>query len=252
MKAGAVTIALLVVVAALAGAGSIALAQYGESADAATAADVPVTNASMGQHVSTFMQSSTGETSESVEAGMWDVAVENADSNAKADVVDRRIAHLRDRLDVLEERKQVLVTDHKDGSINEMAYQARMSRLVGEMAALNRSIEQTDQQARAVGVDQQSVEELRERADAITDEDMAAVAREMGGGPPSSLPGPAAPGGTDHPGETGPPDDGSEDCPSDHPTDSECPEDEQDDRTDEPPSNGPPSDGPPGDPPDDR
>lgn len=244
MKVRAVTIALFVVAAvgpmAMAGAG-------GSQGDAATTVESG-NDTDMGQQVSSFMQSSAGETSESVESGMWDVAVENATGDGEQEVVESRIGDIRDRLESLEQRKQVLKEARENGSIDERTYRAKMSRLVGEMAALNRSIDRADRNARAAGVNGSSVDELREMAGQVAGPELTAVAEGMAGGPAEDLPGdPGPPDEADGPTEC-PPDQQDDEC-SDEGNDSEdSPPDDEGPPDDEPPEDGPPDDdGQPGD-----
>lgn len=134
---------------------------------------------SMGSEVSTFMQSTAGETSESVEAGMWDAAYENSSDRRR--VVERRTASIDERLLELQERKQRTIRAYRNGSINRTEYLARMSRIVGELSALHESIEQTRQQANETGANMTAVEQLRTLTGTISGPELAAVARTIAG-----------------------------------------------------------------------
>lgn len=173
----------------------------------AAAAETPTgNNSTMGDQVSSFMQSTSGQADEEVEAGMWTAAYENASNRSR--VVDRRAADVGARLTELEREKQRLIEAYRNGTIERAEYRARMSRLVGRMAALNRSIDETERQARASGANVSAVQRLRTQARNLSGPEVAAIARSFAGGPPADVPrGP--PNGTQGPpnGSQGPPDD---------------------------------------------
>lgn len=235
---------------ALAGAFAVA-------APASVAGPVGVTDAtaaqadngsSMGSNVSSFMQSTSGQADEEVESGMWNAAYENA-SNRSA-VVQRRAGDISTRLADLQDRRERLEAAHENGSIGRAEYRARLGRLVGRMAALNRSIAETERQARATGVDTTRIEALRRQAGNASGPEMAAVARSMAGGPPTG--GPASTNRSGPPDRAGPPNgtDGG-------PPDRAGPPNGTDDSTDDARTNrgngtdrGPPGDGDRGNDPD--
>lgn len=174
----------------LALAGAFAVAAPASVAGPSGMTDAPAAQAEegsgMGSDVSSFMQSTSGQTDEAVESGMWNAAYENA-SNRSA-VVQRRVSDIDRRLSDLQDRRDRLQAARENGSIGQAAYRARMSRLVGRMAGLNRSIDETDRQAREAGVNRSRVERLRRQAGNASGQEMAAVARSMAGGPPSDGP----------------------------------------------------------------
>jgi hypothetical protein len=219
----AIALALLALLGAVSVVGSAPAAGPTRTATVGSSGGAGVTaveastgnNSSMGSEVSSFMQSTTGETGEEVEAGMWNAAYENS-SNRTA-VVDRRADSIGSRLDELHRQKRTLVEAYRNGSINRTEYQARMSYIVGRMAGLNRSIEETARQANETGADVTAVGQLRTKARNLTGQEIAAVARSLAGGPPANLTtgrndtGPPAkagpPNGTQGPSNaTGPPD----------------------------------------------
>ena len=178
--------------------GSVAAVKPTPTATATTETDA----ASMGHQVSAFMQSSSGQTSEEVRSGMWSAAYANASNRTR--VVERRVVDIRSRLDAVEDRKERLVAARRNGSIGEVEYRARMSALVGRMAALNRSIDETERQARAADGDVSTVRALRGRAANLSGPEVAAIAQSFAGGPPPGVP--AGPNATRTPGgERGPP-----------------------------------------------
>lgn len=156
-------------------------------------------NTSMGGQVSSFMHSSGGQASEAVESGMWNAAYANASN--KSAVVDSRAADIESRLADLETDKQQLIEARQDGEITRAEYRARMSAIVGRLAELNRSIDETERQARESGANVTHVEQLRNEASNMTGPEVAAVATSFAGGPPEGAPGgPAASGPPDHAG----------------------------------------------------
>lgn len=167
-------------------------------------------NASTDAEVATFMQASAGRTGESIEAGMWNAAYESADDRAKGVVVERRTAAAERRLAQLRAEKRRLLEARANGSIDDGEFRARMGRVAGRLAALNRSLAETERQAEAVGADPGKVRQLRERARNLSGPEVATVARGMAGGGPADLPPQAN--GTDR----GPPEDarGGDDRPN--------------------------------------
>lgn len=172
---------------------------------AAAAAETPTANNStMGDQVSSFVQATSGQADEEVEAGMWSAAYDNASNRSR--IVHRRTADVGDRLAELQRQKQDLIAAYRNGSIDRTEYRARMSRLVGRLAALNRSIDETERQARATGANRTAVEHLRTQARNLSGPEVAAIARSFAGGPPADVArGP--PNGTQGPpnGSQGPP-----------------------------------------------
>lgn len=195
-EARAVVLTLLVLLGALAVAAP-ATAGGPTATPGPAAVDAPAGNeTAMGDQVSSFMHASSGGTSEEVQSGMWNAAYENAPNRSA--VVEERTRDIGSRLDAVEAEKRELVDARENGTIGEAEYRARMSSVVGRMAALNRSIDETERQSRASGVDVSNVERLRTQASNVTGPEVAEVAQSMAGGPPDD---------TGPPNDTGPPDD---------------------------------------------
>lgn len=188
MKARAVTLALLVVLAGLGALSSPVPA--GPGAPTGEAATTPTNDTSMGAQVSSFMQASAGGADEAVASGMWDHRFETARSTeAKADAVNARVAAIERQLQRLRERKQHLEQRHENGTITDRAYEAQMSNIVGRLAALNRSLQTLQKRAADVGANVTRVERAQRRAGEMGRE-MANATRAMPGGPPPGVPGP--------------------------------------------------------------
>lgn len=209
-------LSLLVVVGVLAAAAPASVAESGSSGGFASGEAGQANATGFGDRTSAFMQSTSGGTVEEVESGMWNAAYENAsDRSARSRVVERRADDIAARLDELRAQKQELIAAHRNGSISDAEYRARMSRLVGRLSGLNRSIAETEVQANATGANATRVQRLRTSASELSGPEVAEIARSIPGGnpgvgPPDDVPGQGPPG--DDPGsagnESGPPGDG--------------------------------------------
>lgn len=200
-EARAVALSLLAVLGVIAVVAPASLALPGHSAPAGVTGSTGVAghaanNTSMGGQVSSFMHASSGQASESVESGMWNAAFASASN--KSAVVDMRSNDIANRLTELREEKQLLVSAWRNDEISRAEYQARMSAIVGRMAALNRSIDETEQQARTSGANVTRVQILRKEASNMTGPEVSAIAKSLAGGPPEGVPGKGS--------TTGPPD----------------------------------------------
>lgn len=184
----AVALALVAILGVVAVAAPAPVASTGGAPGAApgAAATPTANNSTMGGSVSSFMHASSGETSEAVQDGMWNAAYEDAPD--KRAVVEERTGDLEARLAALAAEKRALVEARRNGTISETEFRARMSAVVGRMAALNRSIDETERQARASGANVTAVEELRTRVTELSGPEIAAIARTLAGGPPEDLP----------------------------------------------------------------
>lgn len=137
-----------------------------------------------------------------------------ANDSARADVVERQLTDVEDRLESLETRLDELREARDRGEIPDGKYNAEVAKIVAEQAATERLTNQTYQVAsdlptdvlESKGINVTAIHELRERAQHLTGQDVADIARSIAGpdigsqiGPPSDrLPG-------DHPSIDGPP-----------------------------------------------
>lgn len=184
-EARAVVLSLLVLLGAFAVVAPAPLAMPAQSPSAPAA--VPLANeTSMGGQVSSFIHASSGQASEEVESGMWNAAFETASN--KTAIVDSRAADIATRLAEVKEQKRQLTEAKENGSITRTEYESRMSAIVGRMAALNRSIDETERQARASGANLTRVERLRKEASNMAGPEVAAMAKSLAGGPPEGVP----------------------------------------------------------------
>ena len=217
---------LLVVAAIVAGVALVAVPVFGAvgsiapASDGATAVqanetnDTAASNVSFGTRISSFMQASTAETDSSVEAGMWAAGYNRSDDRERPAVVQSRIGQLERRSERLRDRMTRLQAGYENGTIPEVAYRARASRLTAELNALEESINETDERARAVGVNTSQLDRLGTATRNLSGQEVAAVARNLGvgrpdhaGPPENSGPGDAGPPEDSGPGDAGPPKD---------------------------------------------
>jgi hypothetical protein len=204
----------LVAVPVFGAVGGIAPASDGASAVQTNGTNDTASNVSIGARISSFMQASSAETDSSVEAGMWAAKYNQSEESERPAVVQSRIDRLERRSERLRERMADLQAKHENGTMPRVAYRARASRLTAELNALDESINETDERARAVGVNTSQLDQLRTQARNLSGQEVAAVARDLGvgrpdhAGPPEDRgPGDAGPPEERGPGDAGPPED---------------------------------------------
>jgi polyhydroxyalkanoate synthesis regulator phasin len=153
----------------------------------------------VGTQMSSFMQTSTASATSAVEDGMFEAEYEAADNRTV--VVDRRADRIERQIADLQERKQRIA--EREGQMSEVAYNAQMSRIAGEIEALERQINATKSKAEAVGAGASRFDRLNENVSSLRGPRVAEAAKTVPGrGPPGDTPG-----GQDGAGEQGPPED---------------------------------------------
>jgi len=149
---------------------------------------------SVGAQVSSFMQTSSASATGEVDSGMFEAEYETADNRTA--VVNRRAGKIERQIEQLRDRKRDLA--EREGELNDVAYTARMSRLVGEIESLERQINGTETKARESGADAERFDRMRANVSELRGPKVDAVADAIPGrGPPADR----------GPGESGPPDD---------------------------------------------
>lgn len=150
-----------------------------------------------GVQVSSFAQASATDTSESVDAGMWEARINNSDRPEEE--IQNRTASLDARLDRLSERTAQL--ENRSDNLSEAAYNARASALRVQAANLRSHVERANMTATQRGVDTAKLDELRNKAANVSGPEVAAAARNItdrprrppqdsrGGGPAGDSPG---------------------------------------------------------------
>lgn len=157
----------------------------------------------MGVQVSSFMQSSASQADGAVDNGMWIAAFANASDEAtQRALVEDRVVAINTTISELRAERQALQEAYRNGSIDRVTYQARLSTIVGQLAALGESIDDAGERGQAVGVNRTRLDQLRSQARELGGGEVSALARNLTGGHGP----PGAPGIFDD-GKPGPPDD---------------------------------------------
>ena len=146
--------------------------------------DEPDDERPMGTEVSAFMQSTAADSSASVDQRLFAGAYERADGEARGAVVDERVDRLEERLAALEAERDEL--REREGELNPVAYDARMSRLAVQIDGLERAIDDVESR----DVDDERLEALRDRTANASGPEVAAAAQGLSGvDPPRGPPG---------------------------------------------------------------
>lgn len=153
----------------------------------------------LGADVSAFMQSSSADASEGVDAGLFEARYDRADDRSA--VVERRAAALDDRVaDLQSEREELLAAyDELDEDELPPGLAAKLTRVTVQLNAFDEAVTQTETRAAEAGVDVDDLATLRANAQALSGPDVAAIATGIAG---VNAPGAPADGGPD---EVGPP-----------------------------------------------
>lgn len=198
-------LALALVLVLLAASVGVGAASPGVAGAAATPTDANATSdVPLGHSISSVMQAGPAQASGAVENGMWAAAYANA-SNAseKRALVEQRFGQLNATVAELQTERAALREQFRDGEIDRATYHARLSAVVGRLAALDEGLEAADERGASVGVDRTRLDELRTRARSLSGPEVSRLARNLTGGNG----GPGASGIFDDgpPGERGPP-----------------------------------------------
>ena len=118
--------------------------------------------------VSTFIHSSSTDAERTVESELFDVAVEHASDDDRADIVADRTANLEDQLDALETERDTLA----ESNLSTPERQARTTQLSTELASLERSIDRVETRSDEADVDEQRLEALRSNASELDGTDL--------------------------------------------------------------------------------
>lgn len=146
--------------------------------DGNVTADVP-----LGQSISSVMQAGSAQAAGAVENGMWAAAYANA-SNAseKRALVEARYGELNTTVAELESERAALEEQFRNGDIDRPTYRAKLSTIVGRLAALGEGIDEAGERGAAVGVDQSRLDELRTQARSLSGAEVSQLARNLSGG----------------------------------------------------------------------
>ncbi|MFC7231848.1 hypothetical protein ACFQMM_11340 [Saliphagus sp. GCM10025308] len=158
----------------------MSLASEGESTTAEN-------SSTMGEEVSTFMQTSSVSTTHAVDDGMFEAAFQNASEERRAALIAERteehnstIAELKEEYRTLQEQK---------GELHPGEYNVRMARLTVELASVDDSINRTERRAADAGVNTTAIQTLRANASELAGPEVAERAKQIAGidpprGPP--------------------------------------------------------------------
>lgn len=126
-----------------------------------------------GSQISSFMQSSSTETSGAVESKLWHARLNRTDSGPgatdtgpPASVVERRVSVLESRLAEVRESRERLAAARANGSISAVAYRARLARLNGQLSALETAVDRARPVAASAGVNESRLSDLDAEIDA--------------------------------------------------------------------------------------
>lgn len=177
---------VFVVVAASVGVGaaSPSATDAGAVQTAATQPDGNVTSdVPLGQSLSSVMQAGSAQAAGTVENGMWEAAYENA-SNAseRRALVEARYGDLNTTVAELKAERAALQEQFHNGEIDRPTYLAKLSAIVGQLAAVGEGIDAAGERGEAVGVDQTRLDELRTQARSLSGEEISQLARNLAGG----------------------------------------------------------------------
>ncbi|MFC4988427.1 MULTISPECIES: hypothetical protein [Saliphagus] len=160
IRSALLVLAVLSVV--VASAGSIAVADGDDGTDEPAGAERP-----MGTELSTFLQSSTADAGAAVTTGMFLAGYENGDADRREAAVAERTAELEAKLSTLRDEHDRLSDRTNASSIADrpeaasLAYTAQLTRLEAEIETLERAIDELAPRADEVGIESESVAELR-------------------------------------------------------------------------------------------
>ncbi|SEO66927.1 hypothetical protein SAMN04487948_10481 [Halogranum amylolyticum] len=112
--------------------------------------DASSSESSMGLQVSSFVQSTSAETSGVVENEMWEANVNRSGESAS---VTRRVGSLDRRVSTLREQRQELIEAHENGNVSTLQYQSRLAHLNGRLDALSAAASSTERAATRLNTD---------------------------------------------------------------------------------------------------
>ncbi|MFC5365762.1 hypothetical protein [Salinirubrum litoreum] len=135
-----------------------------EGSDGSTAGEE---SAGFGSRISSFMQSSSTQTSGAVESRLWEVRVNRTageigttDGGVSGPVVERRVSVLESRLTEVRETRQRLAEARANGSLSAVEYRARLARVNGQLSALESAVDRTRPVAVDAGLNETRLSDL--------------------------------------------------------------------------------------------
>lgn len=184
------SVAVLVLVAVV----GLAIAPFASGAVVTAPAADDGTESEPNASVSTFMQASTADAENTIDAEMFAAKYNGSDNESRETLVLERTGELDERVERLEAEREALREQQDD--LHPGEYRARMTQLTVEIRALEREIDRTERRANETGVDTDRLDELRDNAANLSGPEVAEIARGLAGvdeppgrGPPDGTPG---------------------------------------------------------------
>ncbi|WP_312911183.1 hypothetical protein [Natronosalvus caseinilyticus] len=144
-------------------------------------------SSTMGEEVSTFMQTSSVSTTHAVDDGMFEAAFQDASEERRAELIAERTEKHNSTIADLKEEYRALQEQKDD--LHPGEYNVRMARLTVELASVDDSINRTEQRAADAGVNTTAIQTLRANASELAGPEVAERAKQIAGidpprGPP--------------------------------------------------------------------
>jgi hypothetical protein len=183
-----------------------ATATNATATNATAANETDERSAAFGTELSAFMQANAGETEDTVENRLWSQRHEKTDQNESSAAVEARTRSLSERLQQLRNRSQRLEARRANGSISEVAYAARASRLAAQLDALQRAVDDTETRAATTNANVSELETVRTGVASLGHGQIASATKGLQSvrkprtGPPARVGIDAGPNGTGPPG----------------------------------------------------
>jgi hypothetical protein len=204
--AATVALSILLIVATVAAAPVVGVAQTGTTADDST--EQTGTPTAPGEQFAGVVGVQAAEVEGEIETRRLETRLESADSDEeRARVVAETTNETVGRVEALRERREMIETAHENGTLSDGQYRARLARLATEIRTAervaNRSAEVTESLPAAAlesnGVNRSAVGKLRRNASELHGQEVAEAARDIAGpeggddrpGPPDGV-GPGA------------------------------------------------------------
>jgi hypothetical protein len=181
-----------------------------ETTTASNATDEAANQTTPGAMLSGTIGVQKAEMNGEIERRAFGIQVAQAASNqSAAQVLARTQERLQDRVGELEQRRDRLQASRENGSISESRYRAQIAVMAAESAQVQTMANVSTQTAQGLpadvlqanGVNVTAIQQLRERARAMSGPEVAAIARQIAGpnvgapmGPPDDVPGSPAKG----------------------------------------------------------
>lgn len=150
--------------------------------DATSSGNDSVENATVGQSISGFMQSTEASAEGDVDQGVYRAKFDAANESEQMALVEDQTTDLEERLESVQQRIDDLQEERDE--MNPTAYRAQMSAAAAQLRAIEASANQTQADAASSGVNTTRLETLRNNASELSGQEVAAIARSIAGASP--------------------------------------------------------------------